>query len=122
MLLNATSLWHVYAFIFLWASGYGAGLLNWAVVGDYFGRTKFATIRGLMGVAFSVGGMVGPLYAGWVYDLNGDYQQALKVFLVATLCAVALYYFGRAPRSPRRPTQPPSDREEAREPVPAGTR
>lgn len=98
VLLNATAAWQVYLFIVLWAAGYGAGILNWAVVGAYFGRTKFATIRGTMGTVYSGGAMLGPLYAGWVYDRIGSYEDALVVFLVGTLAAAALYAFGPAPR------------------------
>ncbi|MQC17104.1 MAG: MFS transporter [Chloroflexi bacterium] len=111
VLMNATSFWHIYGFIFLWASGYGAGLLNWAVVGDYFGRAKFATIRGMMGAVFSFGGMVGPLFAGWTFDTNGDYQNALRVFFFVTLAAAALYFFGRPPDAPDRPA-PDEDKAE----------
>jgi len=98
VLLNATETWHVYLFILLWAAGYGAGVLNWAVVGNYFGRSRFATIRGLMGSVYSAGAMLGPLYAGWVYDRTGSYDDAIKVFLAGVLAAALIYALGPAPR------------------------
>jgi sugar phosphate permease len=98
VLLNATTAWQVYLFIALWAAGYGAGILNWVVVGNYYGRARFATIRGVMGAVYSGGAMLGPLYAGWVYDRTGSYDEALIVFLAGTLGAAVLYAFGPAPR------------------------
>ena len=98
VLYTATSVWQLYLFIALWATAYGAGILNWAIVGDYFGRARFATLRGLMGLVYSWGAIVGPVYAGWVHDTTGAYTSAILVFAIITGAAMILYWFCYPPR------------------------
>ena len=98
VLYQATTLWQLYLFIVLWAAAYGAGILNWAIVGDYFGRGHFATLRGLMGLVYSGGAVLGPLYAGWVYDATGAYAEAILVFAVITGAAVVMYWLCTPPK------------------------
>tara|TARA_Y100000590_G_scaffold470707_1_gene668078 strand:- start:6376 stop:7665 length:1290 start_codon:yes stop_codon:yes gene_type:complete len=98
ILAEATTLWHLYAFIGLWAFSYGAGILNWAIVGDYFGRERFATLRGLMGLIYSAGAVVGPIYAGWVFDEKQSYTEAIWVFAVITALAILLYWIAAPPK------------------------
>ena len=61
VLMSADTMFELYLFIVLWAAAYGAGILNWAIVGDYFGRARFATLRGVMGLFYSGGAVVGPV-------------------------------------------------------------
>ena len=39
-----------------------------------------------------VGGALGPIFAGWVYDTQGSYHFAFIVFFCAQLIAVAAIY------------------------------
>ena len=64
VLLLATEIWHLYVFVVLFGSGYGAGILNWAMLGEYYGRARFATLRGVMGLFYTWGGVLGPVFAG----------------------------------------------------------
>ena len=100
VLLGADTEFELYVFIMLWAASYGAGILNWAIVGDYFGRARFATLRGLMGLVYSGGAAVGPIYAGMVYDRAGNYTDAIIVFLVITILSVVCFWFCMPPRHP----------------------
>jgi MFS family permease len=51
--------------------------LNWAIVGDLFGRKKYATIRGLLAPIYNAALVVTPVAAGLVYDNTGSYNYAL---------------------------------------------
>ena len=101
VLYGANSTFGLYLFIVLWAAAYGAGILNWAIVGDYFGRSRFATLRGLMGLVYSWGAVIGPVYAGWIHDKNGDYTVAIGVFLVVTVLSVVCFWFCTPPGLPQ---------------------
>jgi MFS family permease len=101
VLYGANSTFALYLFIVLWAAAYGAGILNWAIVGDYFGRARFATLRGLMGLVYSWGAVIGPVYAGWIYDKNGDYSIAIGVFLVVTVLSMVCFWFCTPPGLPQ---------------------
>jgi MFS family permease len=98
ILAQSTSIWNLYLFIVLWAFSYGAGILNWAIVGDYFGRARFATLRGLMGLIYSTGAVIGPIYAGWVFDNKNSYIEAIWVFTAITACAIFFYWIAAPPK------------------------
>lgn len=65
--------------------------LNWALIGDFFGRKSFGTLRGLMGIGNGLGTFLSPIYAGWVFDSIGSYSPALGTFLVIHLLAAILF-------------------------------
>ena len=71
-------------FILFQGMGDGAGIIVWAAVGDYYGRDRFATLRGYITFAFSWALIASPVYAGWVFDTFGDYQWAIGP---AAICA-----------------------------------
>ena len=98
VLMSADTMFELYLFIVLWAAAYGAGILNWAIVGDYFGRASFATLRGVMGLFYSGGAVVGPVYAGWVFDRDGNYTEAVTVFLLVTVLSVVVFWFCNPPK------------------------
>ena len=100
VLMSADTIFELYLFIVLWAAAYGAGILNWAIVGDYFGRARFATLRGVMGLFYSGGAVVGPVYAGWVFDRDGNYTEAVTVFLLVTVLSVVVFWFCNPPKRP----------------------
>jgi sugar phosphate permease len=74
--------------------------LNWALIGDFFGRRSYGTLRGIMGVGTGLGTFFTPIYAGWVFDRTGGYALALWGFLIIHLVASALFLV-LCRRSPR---------------------
>ena len=46
------------------------------LVREYFGRTRFGITLGLVMGVTSVGQIIGPPLAGWVFDTWGSYQGA----------------------------------------------
>ncbi len=103
ILLTAQSLWQVYLFVIIFALGYGIAPLNISIVGEYFGRKNFATIRGIMGAIYAVGIITGPIYAGYIYDVTQSYQVAFITFIVLYGIATLVFIFARRPKPPVRP-------------------
>jgi nitrate/nitrite transporter NarK len=56
--------------------------VTWALLGDFFGRRHFATIRGWIGMIQSIASMPAAVFTGWVYDQTQSYTYALLPFLV----------------------------------------
>ncbi len=104
ILVTATSMWQVYLFVIVFALGYGVGPLNIAIVGDYFGRRYFATIRGALTLVFAVGIVSGPIFAGYIYDVTQSYQLAFMTFIVLYALAALVFLFARRPKPPARVT------------------
>ena len=70
------------AFIFavVYGVGFGARLpLGTALRGDYFGRKAFGTIMGLSAIPMSGFMMMGPLFAGAMFDARGSYFLAFII-------------------------------------------
>ncbi len=65
--------------------------LNWALIGDFFGRKSFGTLRGIMGVGNGLGTFLSPIYAGWVFDSTGSYAPVLTNFIIILLLSAVLF-------------------------------
>ena len=63
----------------------GAGVIVWAALGEYYGRTRFATLRGYITFAYAWALVASPVYAGWVYDQFGSYNRAI---VPGAICAM----------------------------------
>lgn len=71
--------------------------LNWALVGDLFGRKSFATIRGMMAPLYNSVLMVGPVAAGFAFDWTGTYTPVLISGGVLMLLAAVVFLKLEAP-------------------------
>jgi MFS family permease len=70
-------------FAFLFAFGDGINSVTWALVGDFFGRTHFGTIRGWISMLQSFASVPGAVLTGWIYDRTQSYTWALIPFIAA---------------------------------------
>ncbi len=57
---------------------------------DFFGMKAFATVQGLLMAFITVGGIVAPLFAGWMFDVNHSYRLAFIALGVVTLAAIPM--------------------------------
>lgn len=65
--------------------------VGWAVVGDLFGRTHFAKIRGYMSFFYMWGGVAGPVVAGALYDRWQSYEPLLWALIGLSVLAAVCY-------------------------------
>ena len=71
-----------------------------AIVGEYFGRKNYATIRGFNQLFHIPTTVSGPVFAGWIYDTTGSYTVAFTSFIVAMLIGVSFLFLARRPNPP----------------------
>jgi MFS family permease len=76
------AVWPVIFFAILFAFGDGINSVTWALVGDCFGRTHFASIRGWISMFQSIASMPAAVVTGWIYDQTQSYTYALLAFIV----------------------------------------
>jgi OFA family oxalate/formate antiporter-like MFS transporter len=87
------------AFIYL-AYGGGFGTMP-ATAADYFGTPNAGAIYGAMIVAWSIGGVVGPLVTAWLYEANDQsYTVPFTVIAVVALISLVLPLVTRMPSAP----------------------
>ena len=85
--VNSESLWSLYLFSVLFSYGEGVSPTNYSIIGEYFGRRVFATLRGFL-TTFTTVAIFSPVYAGWVFDRYNDYTLALFTY-AASLCSAS---------------------------------
>ncbi len=92
----------VVLFIVLEGFGDGAGIIVWAALGDYYGRDRFATLRGYITFSHSWALVASPVYVGWVFDYFGNYDWAIGPAAVsAALASVCFLAVKRPPQLTR---------------------
>jgi len=98
------ALWHIVCFAILFSFGDGINSVTWALVGDFFGRQHFASIRGWIGMIQSLASMPAAVFTGWIYDQTQSYTYALIPFVgMYVLAGLVLW---QVPR-PKRPSTEP---------------
>ena len=105
ILAISPSLPAVAAAVVLHGLAWGArGPLMMAIRADYFGRRNLGTIAGWSNGITTVGSVVGPVYAGVLYDSLGSYNFAFWTLGVATILSTVFFMAARKPPLPNRNT------------------
>ena len=82
-------LFYVFAFIFGFTWG-GVNPSVSALVSELFGVKNISTIFGLLDVGWGIGGALGPIIGGFIYDINNDYTIAFIACAAAMVLAAIL--------------------------------
>ena len=91
--------WPLLVFLAFFPPGFGGTMiLRGAMLREHFGVGSFGKLLGItMGMA-SMGGMIGPPVAGWVYDNWGVYKPLWFVFCGLMGMAILIISTARSPR------------------------
>ena len=101
--------WQLWFFVAAFAFVESVNTLNWALVGDYFGRRNFATIRGTMSLVYTVGTASAPVLAGYVYDNTKTYDSVLWAMTAAYFVGAMIFFSLRPPVPPGRAWRNPPE-------------
>lgn len=77
----------------------GLASLQEPIRADYFGTRAFATIQGVSRSITTAGTFMGPIIAGFLYDLTHSYTIAFGIFAAVSLGAVALLFLAKQPQA-----------------------
>jgi len=89
-------------YIVVYAIGWGGGATTMnATRGAYFGRRAFGTISGSMDFVQMFGLVLGPVFAGYVFDQTQSYSIAFNSFAISAFAAGVLMFFLRPPKQVR---------------------
>lgn len=90
------AMWLLLPFIIFFGIGWGGNVtMRAAMLREYFGRDNFGAIHGFIIGMMTGGGIVGPLFAGWVFDNWGSYHATWLIF--TCLVFVAMIVMATAP-------------------------
>ena len=84
-------------FVVLEGMGDGAGIIVWAALGEYYGRDKFASLRGIITFSHSWALIATPVFAGWAFDHYGNFDLALIPSIGCAGAASLCFFLIRRP-------------------------
>ncbi len=76
----------------------GLAALQEPIRADYFGTRAFATIQGMSRSVVTAGTFLGPIIAGFFYDVTKSYTIAFGVFALVSLMATLFMFFAKPPQ------------------------
>ena len=104
LLTYATHTAEVVAFALLHGVAWGLrGPYMQAIRADYFGRNAIGMILGLSAVIIALGQIAGPMVAGVMADLTGNYKAGFTVLALVAACGSLFFVFARRPVVPPLP-------------------
>ena len=93
-------IWQLAYALPLFAVGFGALIpLRASIQAEYFGLKAFGAVQGLVLTVATIGGFVGPVLAGWIYDQSDSYRLAFVILAVGPLIGFLMMLTARAPRA-----------------------
>ena len=98
LLFAPGKLWIMVVFGIVFSITEGAAGVTWAMLGDYFGRRAFATLRGGVNLVVAVGAVTTPIISGRVFDTTQSYYWALIPFSALYVVTAVMFLFARRPR------------------------
>jgi MFS family permease len=95
----ASRLWELDSFAVLFGFGYGGlSCLQSLIAADLYGLAALGAITAIFSFCFDVGGSIGPVVAGRIYDITQNYQWAFLICLVIITLALIVFIAVNPPR------------------------
>ena len=88
----------VYLFAVLFGIGFGGtSPLATSIRGDYFGRANFGKILGISSVPMNLLLLGAAPFAGYMYDINGNYNLAFQILAGLNFVGASLLLLAKKP-------------------------
>jgi len=83
--------WMLYSFAGVFGFGYGACIVSYPpLAAVLFGLSSHGLILGFLAFGFTIGGAIGPLVSGYLFDVTGRYQLAFLICAVISMAGLIL--------------------------------
>ena len=91
-------LWEYYVFAVIFGLGYGGlSCMQSLLAVELFGLSAVGVITAIFSFSFNVGGSIGPVLSGYIYDISGSYQWAFIICLILSLVALLVSLYPKKP-------------------------
>jgi MFS family permease len=98
-LQQADSLWKLYVFAVFFGFGYGGlSCLQSLIAAELFGLVSLGMLTGIFSLSFNIGGAIGPVLAGFVFDINDSYTWAFIGCLISIIVALGICLLLKPPK------------------------
>lgn len=89
--MAAKEAWMLYLFAIIFGFGYGGlAALTSTVTAELFGLRSLGAIVGVVMFSFTLGGAIGPLLAGSIFDISGSYKPAFLACAAVSATGIIL--------------------------------
>lgn len=96
LLMNTKNLWMLLALGTIFGFGFGATMpVRMSMIPEYYGTKSLGTLVGLVSIAWAIGGIIGPIIAGYIFDLSGSYNIAFLSGIVLMVLGMIATLFLR---------------------------
>jgi predicted MFS family arabinose efflux permease len=95
-------LWYLGVSVLLLAVAESSNPLTWSIMGDFFGRRSFATLRGWQHLPDQLMSMSTPVWMGWIFDRTGSYYWSLLPLALLYGLSACVYWTLPKPTRPHR--------------------
>jgi MFS family permease len=100
-LIPSGAAWMFFPFAVVYGLGVGGGgTMEPAVVTELFGMKSNGLILGVVSFVFTIGGAIGPVVTGYVFDTSGSYNMAFVIAGTLAIVGVVLTLILRPIRQP----------------------
>ena len=108
LFIPAGSAWVFYALGVLLGFAFSAAVpVRMAIIPPLFGMRSVGTIIGFASLSFSVGAIIGPFLAGYIFDSTGTYDLAFLIMGILLALGALSLYFLRTPKAKTAAEQAP---------------
>ena len=95
----AKELWMLYLFAVIFGFAYSVFVLESPMVAESFGLRSHGVLFGMVDTGQTVGGFIGPVLVGFIFDTTGSYQVGFLILAVASLMSLILTFFLKPTKS-----------------------
>ena len=100
-LYGTTALWASVPFTIFYGIAFGAMVsVRPVLLAQLFGTRALGSLAGMLQATALMSGTVGPVYMGWIFDINESYDVAVFTFIVTTAVALPVAWAIRPAGSP----------------------
>ena len=89
-LIPAKELWMLYLFAVVFGFGWGGGMLVAPLSSELFGQGSLGAIVGTIVFTTDLGGTFGPVTAGRIFDVVGNYQPAFLICAALSIISIII--------------------------------
>ena len=100
LLLTVSSTWSVIVYAFAFGLGRSEGLFGSHAYAVYFGRRFLGSTRGIVAPIRIAASGGGPVITGIFFDITGDYNTIIPIFIGVTVLAVLCSLMAKPPKVP----------------------
>ncbi|MBI4284563.1 MAG: MFS transporter [Chloroflexi bacterium] len=95
---------YLFAALFGFASGGPFAMVS-MIVADIFGLKAHGVLMGLVNSGITLGGTLGPVLAGYIFDTTGSYRLSFTISIILCLIALVLTWLIEQRHKPQHPAK-----------------